>query len=154
MSAKTVWYFAYGSNMDAARMRERLKDVGGWQERVPAVLEGWRLVFNKVAWPDLHHGFANIVPAAGEEVEGCLYRLPGAALEALDHYEGVPNHYVRREVTAKRRDTGENLAVVTYVAQSEWVREGLKPSREYLQHLLAGEKCLSQEYFQRLRNVL
>ncbi|MEW6574370.1 MAG: gamma-glutamylcyclotransferase family protein [Bacillota bacterium] len=154
MSAETVWYFAYGSNMDAARMRERLKDVGGWQERVPAVLTGWRLAFNKVAGQNPHHGFANIVPAAGEKVEGCLYRLPEAALEALDRYEGVPDHYVRREVTVKRRDTGESLAAVTYVAQSERVREGLKPSREYLQHLLAGEECLSQEYFQRLRNVL
>jgi hypothetical protein len=37
------WYFAYGSNLDQDAMR---RVVGGWKEVKPAVLKGYRLVFN------------------------------------------------------------------------------------------------------------
>lgn len=46
-----VWYFAYGSNMNPARLgdrrlKERAVQMG---PRIGGRLDGWHLVFNKVA---------------------------------------------------------------------------------------------------------
>ena len=46
-----VWYFAYGSNMNPARLgdqrlKERAVQMG---PRIGGRLDGWRLAFNKVA---------------------------------------------------------------------------------------------------------
>ena len=46
-----VWYFAYGSNMNPARLadqrlKERAVQMG---PRIGGRLDGWRLVFNKIA---------------------------------------------------------------------------------------------------------
>nr|WP_276308344.1 gamma-glutamylcyclotransferase family protein [Ammonifex thiophilus] len=120
MGAGTVWYFAYGSNMSAARMRERVGEVGGWEERIPGVLEEWRLVFNKVASRNPREGFANIEPSAGERVEGCLYRLSESVLERLDRYEGMKSgHFKRMQVTVIRKDTGESVITYTHMAWPE-----------------------------------
>jgi hypothetical protein len=69
--------------------------------------------------------------------------------EVLDYWEGVAGgHYERRTVPVRRSDTGEVVAAITYVALL--VGEGLKPTREYLGHLLAGRDLLPAEYWDRL----
>ncbi|MER3429409.1 MAG: gamma-glutamylcyclotransferase, partial [Pyrinomonas sp.] len=146
--SRYVWYFAYGSNMDSTRMKDR---IDGWEARVPGVLRGWKLVFNKVASKNPQEGFANIVPAEGDVVEGCLYLVSAEALDTLDVCEAAPDHYERREVAVERRDTGEVVTATAYVAQPDKVKEGLQPARRYLDHLLAGGDCLSEEYVRRLR---
>lgn len=145
-----IWYFAYGSNMDEERMRKR---VGTWSARVPGVLAGWRLAFNKQADNKPGEGYANIVPSSDRTVEGVLYAVDEEALVVLDRYEGVPWHYRRERLAVERKDTGETVEAVVYVACPERVREGLRPSREYLHHLLAGRDCLSAEYVQCLERV-
>ncbi|WP_041571133.1 gamma-glutamylcyclotransferase family protein [Candidatus Desulforudis audaxviator] len=147
---ENVWYFAYGSNMDTERMKER---VGRLPDRIPGVLRNWRLEFNK-AWENIPGaGFANIVPCPGDAVEGVLYLLLGEELRELDRYEGVPRHYKQRQVSVERRETGEVVAAVTYVASPDKVRHGLKPTREYIGYLLSGADCLSKEYVQHLQAV-
>ena len=51
MAGGVNWYFAYGSNMNAARLfEERLKPEGvAAGERIAGRLDGWRLAFNKRA---------------------------------------------------------------------------------------------------------
>ncbi|MBO3767992.1 MAG: gamma-glutamylcyclotransferase [Candidatus Brockarchaeota archaeon] len=140
-------YFAYGSNMDTERILER---GVRFSKSFHAVLEGWKLEFNKISYRNPNEGFANIVPCKGNFVEGVLYEINSSALSKLDKYEGYPEHYKRIKVQV-RLDNGMQLEAVTYVANPKKIRDGLKPSREYLNHLLKGCDLLSKEYCEKLR---
>ncbi|MCW5733357.1 MAG: gamma-glutamylcyclotransferase [Enhydrobacter sp.] len=146
-----VWYFAYGSNMNPERLgdhrlRERAVQMGA---RLGGRLDGWRLVFNKIARTPEGAAACNIVEAPGEVVHGTLNEMPEAGLDVLDIWEGVASgHYQRRAVLVGRADTGETVEATTYVALK--VGEGLRPTREYLRHLLAGRDLLPAEYWERL----
>jgi gamma-glutamylcyclotransferase len=138
-----VWYFAYGSNMNAARLAERKVRVG---ERVCGRLDGWRLSFNKLRATVPVSGAGNIVPAPGEAVFGTLNETDEAGLVALDVYEGVKTRqYHRQTVTVVRTDTGQPVEAVTYVALNVG-DDDLKPLRDYLAHLLAGRDLLPADY--------
>ncbi|MBL6615542.1 MAG: gamma-glutamylcyclotransferase [Reyranella sp.] len=143
------WYFAYGSNMNCARLRDvRLEPAGvAMAERIGGRLEGWRLVFNKVKREPAGSGSANIVPVEGAVVHGTLNRMPEAGLEVLDRWEHVKDgDFERRMVRIVRADTGENVDATAYVALK--VRDGLRPTRDYLGHLLAGRDLLPKAYWE------
>ena len=154
MAPGLIWYFAYGSNMDAGRLfDDRLKPQGvAAGERIGGRLDGWRLTFDKqVTRPDAPPGAGagNIVPAAGEAVHGTLNALPPKGFEVLDIHEGVAGgHYERRRVPVVRADNGETVEAITYVALK--VGAGLKPTRSYLGCLLAGRDLLPADYWDRL----
>lgn len=151
MEGGLSWYFAYGSNMSALRLfDDRLKPVGmSAGERVAGRLDGWQLAFNKRARAPLGAGAANIVMAPSGAVHGTLNLLPARGFEVLDRYEGVAGgHYERRMVQVVRSDTGAMVEAITYVALL--TGEGLRPTREYLGHLLAGRDLLPADYFRRL----
>jgi gamma-glutamylcyclotransferase len=149
-----VWYFAYGSNMNPARLgdqrlKERAVQIGA---RVGGQLEGWRLVFNKIARRPPGAAAGNIVEAPGETVHGTLNDMPAAGLEVLDFWEGVAGgHYARGMLPVVRADTGETVDAVVYIALK--VGEGLRPTREYLGHLLAGRDLLPAAYWERLNGT-
>lgn len=82
-------------------------------------------------------------------MHGTLNEMPEAGLDVLDIWEGVAGgHYERRTVQVVRIDTGETVDAVVYVALK--VGEGLRPTREYLGHLLAGRDLLPADYWERL----
>ena len=149
-----IWYFAYGSNMNPARLadqrlKERAVQMG---HRIGGRLDGWRLVFNKVARAPAGAAAANIIETSGEVVHGTLNEMPEAGLEVLDIWEGVAGgHYERRILPVVRADTGETVEAVAYVALK--VGSGLRPTREYLFHLLAGEDLLPATYWKKLKAV-
>ena len=151
MADGMIWYFAYGSNMNVSRLVDaRLKPkrvaIGA---RIGGRLADWRLTFDKPVGARAGAGAGNIVPASGEVVYGTLNAMPPAGLAVLDGYEGVTRgHYERRTVPVVRADTGAMVEAVTYVALM--TGEGLKPTREYLGHLLAGRDLLPPDYFERL----
>lgn len=90
---RVIHYFAYGSNMNPARVRERglgVVDVRG------ATLLGFKLVFDKVSRRHPGAAHANIVHAPSERVEGVLYRLSGAEeILKMDPFERAPWNYGR-----------------------------------------------------------
>lgn len=139
-------YFAYGSNMDAERMRVR---VGEYMNRRFGVLEGYRLCFNKAAQRNPAEGYANIVPDGESVCEGILYTVDEEAIQRLDQCEGYPTHYNRVELSVKTNDTVKVGAVV-YIAQRAKVGNNLRPSREYIAHLLAGRDLLSASYIREI----
>ena len=149
-----IWYFACGSNMSPARLsdrrlKERAVQMG---RRIGGRLDGWRLVFNKVARSPEGAAAGNIVEALGEAVHGTLNQMPDAGLAVLDIWEGVAGgHYKRRTVPVVRADTGETVEAVTYIALK--VGEGLKPTRDYLGHLLAGKDLLPAAYWEKLKET-
>jgi len=145
------WYFAYGSNMNPARLvDDRLKPKGvAIGLRVGGRLDGWRLTFDKVARSPTGAGAGNIVPAPDSSVHGALNEMPPEGFDVLDVWEGVAGgHYERRVVAVVRADTGETIEAVTYVALL--VGHGLRPTRDYLSHLLAGRDLLPVDYWEQL----
>lgn len=140
-------YFAFGSNMNTARMHERL----GWSPQCfAAMLPNHRLLFNKQV-PSGRWCVANIEPAPGQEVEGIVYTVKQQDLDILDDYEGVGGgHYERKAVTVFPK-SGEPIAAITYAGLMTGTEK--PPTREYLNHLLAGEPLLSGDYFRRLQQT-
>ena len=148
MNDGSVWYFAYGSNMDAARLKQRCTDKGApILERVAGHLAGWRLAFNKRRRDRPREGAANVVEDPGGLVEGTLNRMPPEGLDLLDVDEGVSiGQYRRHSVRVLRVDMGVPVDAVMYVALPTVVATGLRPPRWYLEHLLAGRDLLSSPY--------
>ena len=147
MESGLIWYFAYGSNMNALRLfEERLKPEGvAAGERIAGRLDGWWLAFNKRGRTPVGAGAGNIVLAPGDVVHGTLNLLPAKGFEVLDRYEGVAGgHYERRVVPVLRGDTGVTVEEITYVALL--TGQDLRPTRAYLNHLLAGRDLLPEDY--------
>ena len=149
MSQRARWYFAYGSNMDQAQMRER---VGEFRICIPAILRNYHLVFNAVSKKNTKAGFANIEEQHGSVVEGMLYLLSEEQLKRLDKFEGHPDKYCRIPVCPEINEGMIEYAAV-YKACSDKTAVGLQPTREYLAHLLAGKAFLSSEYYRKLKKT-
>ena len=80
-----VLYFAYGSNMYAPRMRERIQSA---EIQDIAVLEDYRLRFHKRGQDG--SGKCDIVKSPGHNVFGVLYAVSPGALLYLDQIEAAP----------------------------------------------------------------
>lgn len=142
-------YFAYGSNMNPDRMNTRevhFKNMNG------AILKGYRLEFNKVAKANPAKGFATIIFDPDEIVEGILYEIEDEDIKKLDIFEGYPNHYDRKEITVNVN--GLDVKAIVYIAQQDWIKTGLKPTQEYLNHLLSAKEDISESYYNKLKNVV
>ncbi len=128
-------YFAYGSNMNPARVADRGLSVLGAQA---GVLKGFRLLFNKMSRDHNGVGHANIEFDRHSVVEGVLYELAHAdEILKMDPFERAPWNY-GREVVAIRQ--GQNTTWAwTYFANPAVKIAGLRPPRAYMAHLLAGE---------------
>tara|TARA_R110002111_G_scaffold57953_1_gene97927 strand:- start:50 stop:517 length:468 start_codon:yes stop_codon:yes gene_type:complete len=140
------YYFAYGSNMNPARVEKRLMPFSGFEA---GVLEGYRLVFNKRSTIVPGAASANIEPALGERVEGLIYTLKDeSGIETMDPFEGYPHRYNRKLVQIET--TGRGVQSWVYIANEAYRQSGLRPASWYLNHLLAGKPYLSEAYFERL----
>lgn len=141
-------YFAYGSNCNPAVLEEKRV---AFTSRRRAVLRGYRLLFNKRSLRDRlpdSIGFANINECRDGTVEGVLYDLVAEHLPALDASERYPEHYDRVKVSVETESGVEECWA--YQAQIGMVADGLVPSRNYLNHILAGREFLSQQYLEAL----
>jgi gamma-glutamylcyclotransferase len=134
--------------MNPNRIRER--NIS-FSKRVHSVLKNYSLKFNKVASHSSKKGYANIVPEKNGVVEGVLYDVSDSDLPKLDRYEGHPDHYDRIDAKVQL-DNKREVEAVTYIAQSDKVREGLIPSKNYLDHLLAASDVLSKSYLDKLKS--
>ena len=141
-------YFAYGSNMNSDRMKERGID---FTSRVFARLDDYKLVFNKKASGG-NKTFANIEPSEGSHVEGALYEFPDEKIGYLDRCEGHPYHYKRKELTVLDQN-GQSMTAMVYIAHPNKIVSGLLPTRDYLDHLLEGKDLLSDSYYDELVRV-
>jgi len=143
------FYFAYGSNMNPAR-------VSGRGLRFDLVcgarLDGVRVSFDKQSRDHPLSGHANLAYERGACAEGVLYRLESAAeIERMDAFEATPVNYSREIVSVMVN--ADPVVAWTYFANPAVVRSGLRPERAYLKHLLAGREHLSPRYFQWLKAV-
>jgi len=142
-------YFAYGSNMNALRVRERGLTVAHIEA---ASLPGFRLLFDKHSRLHEGMGHANIGYDPGSVVEGVLYWLGSVEeIVKMDRFERAPVNY-GRDVVEVHTDSGA-VACWTYFANPAVRRAGLRPPRSYLNHLLLGKPYLSAAYFAALQGL-
>jgi gamma-glutamylcyclotransferase len=147
MASRTVWHFAYGSNMNRAQMLSR---AGKILEEHNASLPNFEVRFNKKVRGGT--AGANIQPSPGNTVHGVLYKIEEGAMRSLDRYEGVPDHYRRIEVQVTP-EGGQPVPAQIYIASK--VEKGLRPSPSYLQSMLdgAGEHNLPASYIGELKTA-
>ena len=138
-------YFAYGSNMSARRIRQRL----GWApSRMSVRLKNYLLAFNKQSSDG---GKANIKVSPGNEVEGILYFVKESELLTLDGYEGVAEKQYKRQEFEVIDLSGRKMPAIAYVALNTGPES--RPTVEYLNYLLEGEHLLSPKYVSKLEDI-
>ncbi|MGI9326486.1 MAG: gamma-glutamylcyclotransferase family protein [Pseudomonadales bacterium] len=140
-------YFAYGSNMNPQRMQQRgLLVLSANGARLPE----HALVFDKIGPERIGAGHANIVRMPGAEVQGVFYELGHIEeIFKMDPFERAPINYGRDAVQVWVQ--GRAQWAWTYFANPARRRTGLKPTADYLGHLLAGSHFLSTDYCKALR---
>ena len=138
-------YFAFGSNMSAQRMQERL----GWSpSRSGAILPDYEMVFNKHSNDG---GKANIMYSQGDLVEGILYSVNEEDLLILDKYEGVSAKQYKRYDIEVRNNYKQPIAAVAYKALN--TGKVYAPTEEYLNYILEGKEFLSPGYYTKLNST-
>lgn len=138
-----VVYFAYGSNMSTARLRERMpscKPLG------IAILPEYTLRFHKRSTD----GSGKCNAFAGDHddsVIGILFSFDPSERSKLDAAEGVGKGYEHAMVTIIN-DEGRRRKVLAYVATPDSIDDALKPYSWYKDFVLAGaaEHNLPEEY--------
>jgi cation transport regulator ChaC len=139
-----VVYFAYGSNMSTARLRERMpscKPLG------IATLPGHVLRFHKRSSTD-KSGKCNAFASDNDNsVIGVLFSFDPAERPKLDKAEGVGRGYEHAMVTVIN-EKGRRQKVLTYLATPKYIDDSLKPYGWYKDFVLAGgrEHGLPAEY--------
>ncbi len=149
------YYFAYGSNMNPARVEKREM---GFVSAHAGVLYDFEMRFNKrsVKYPGA--ASANVMARSGALTEGVVYRLDHPEqISMMDPYEGYPIRYDRFALPIRLIGTQtkavEKVDAWVYVANEDHIAEGLAPTRWYLEHLLAGREFLSDHYHARLEQT-
>jgi len=142
-----IKYFAYGSNMSVSRMTERgITPLS----RSHGILNDYVLKFNKRSskgdW-----SFANIEESEGDVVEGIIFEISESHLEKLDKFEGSPVHYRREKINII--SGGKKIECITYIAQDDYIIEGLNPTNDYMRFLIEGSSLLSQDYQKMLISI-
>ena len=138
-------YFAFGSNMSAQRMLERL----GWSpSRLGAILPDYEMIFNKHSNDG---GKANIMYSSGDNVEGILYSVNEEDLLILDKYEGVAAKQYKRYDIEVWNHNKNSIAAVAYKALN--TGNVSAPTEEYLSYILEGKEFLSSGYYTKLKST-
>lgn len=127
------YYIAYGSNLNIRQMRWRCptaRIIG------TAELVGWRLLFKG----SKTGSYLTIEPFAGSRVPIAVWDVTPEDELALDHYEGYPSFYYKKELTLdiKGIKTGKvrRRRVFVYIMHEE--RPIGIPARAYVETCAEG----------------
>jgi hypothetical protein len=143
-----MWYFAYGSNLNAKAVAEWTRHHGlrapALKTGKPGVLDNYRLCFPLYSdfWGG---GIADIVYDPGKYVAGALYDLNDAELKVLDTKVGRKldaggkeiGIYKRIEVKIAPLGKGEPVKAMTYQGVSV-EKYHIPPTKHYMDLLIAG----------------
>jgi gamma-glutamylcyclotransferase len=150
----TLWYFAYGSNMQSATLRGR-RGIA-YRRALAGRLDGWRLVLDKPPLIPMGGAFANVVPDPTGAVHGVLFEMTEDDFAHLDLTEGVLlGNYERVPVTVQPLAPPDAEVIVAYTLTSERRDPQRLPTRRYMQLLIAGaeEHGLPEDYIAYLRSL-
>jgi len=130
-----VFYFAYGSNMDPRRFRER---VGPWVSRLRATLHDHALRFAENVRSE-GGGGAVVDADLDARVDGVLFEITAAQMAAMDREEFDAARDRRRsgrrmQVTVRTAAGDRRAELYTVADDGRWH----PPSERYLAHILRG----------------
>jgi len=137
-------YFAYGSNMNTARIQARVSIA------VPtgvAFVQDRKLVCNKLGRDG--SGKANLARQPGHMVHGVLYELPPEDIKVLD---AIEDGYRRISI---RVNAGEKKPAQAETYEAEVLTHDPVPFDWYREHILTGarEHGLPGEYVRQLEQL-
>ena len=140
-------YFAYGSNMSAARLKERVPSAFALET---GFLYEHKLAFHKVGRKDgtgkcdAHH-----TGDPSDYLMGVIYRIDPDHRSSLDRIEGLGNGYKAKDVTIISVSDKE-IKASTYIATN--INKDLKPFHWYKHHVLYGarENNFPSDYIERI----
>lgn len=138
---KTLYYFAYGSNMNFKQMHRRCPHA---QFVGRAKIQNYQLFFAGRSWR-WKGGGATIVPKSGSQVWGGVFKLDEDCFKKLNGFEGVNyKKYIPKTMVCSYSN-GQKRRVVTYIRKSSYPN---KPSSRYKRTILSGMKDsgLSKNY--------
>jgi len=146
-----ILYFAYGSNMSEARMKNR--GIIPLKKEI-AFLDNYKFIINKKSYKNPIIGYANIIKNENSIVEGILYTINENNIKKLDKYEGYPKHY-NRKILDFRLSNDEFVKGIVYIANPKWVSlHPLKTTLEYKNHILDGKEWISKNYYNFLNETI
>ena len=129
-----VYYLAYGSNLSTSRLKGR---IGQWGKTITGSIPDYRLVYNKD--DGTGHAYANItVRTIDKSCPAVAYEVSRESILFLDGCEGVHNNHYIRTVLPFKSDSGEEIMGYVYIATTEKLVWGKKPTEKYREHLLDG----------------
>lgn len=150
MKKGPYYYFAYGSNMNMAQMKQRCSN--------PKVLGIARLPGYKVEFyghsPIWDGARETLIPDSQAEVWGVLYELSISNWESLDSHQdarfngmGEYFHYPVKVIDSEQK------TVEAILYKKNILNEAKSPSAEYLDFIVQGarEQGLPVDYLKRLR---
>lgn len=127
----SIYYFAYGSNMDPKQMQE--ERCPGSEYAGICTLKGYKFLINA-------NGVATIVPDYEKIVHGVLWHINSAHKKTLDFYEGIAeNHYYEKTISVQAESL-ESVSAIAYIANES--RPG-EPREGYLEKILRGAEHFS-----------
>ncbi|MBE6725066.1 MAG: gamma-glutamylcyclotransferase [Ruminococcaceae bacterium] len=93
---KRVYYIAYGSNLNVEQMSRRCP---GARPLGTTLLQNWQLSFKG----SKTGAYLTIDPAPRALVPAVVWEVTQSDIEALDHYEGYPVFYTKKEIEVTYR---------------------------------------------------
>jgi len=142
-----MWYFAYGSNLNAKAVAEWGRHYGvkppSLKTGRPAVLDNYRLCFPIYSeyWGG---GIADIIYDPGKYVAGALFNLTDAEMRVLDvkvdrklDVDKEVGSYKRIEVTIAPLGRGEPVKAITYTGIN-LEKYHVPPTQHYMDLLIQG----------------
>ncbi len=137
MSNRVIHYLAYGSNLHPVRLTERVASAN-LLGRVE--LPGYRLTFRKRGGDGSGKCDLMATNNSHDIVYGGLYQFDFSDKSVLDRYEGLGNGYTDESVSVSLGSKKYNC--LTYLAQSEYIDDTLKPFHWYKQLVIRGARYL------------
>jgi gamma-glutamylcyclotransferase len=124
-------YFAYGSNTDITEFEKNYKSAKamdlGW-------VDGYKLVFDKIAERDKNSPVADIIKSPGDVVFGILYSIDREELPKLDKQEGG---YQKIQIKVHSKD-GRIHNATTYTVIDKQDLPNPNPKLYYIRKMLVG----------------
>jgi hypothetical protein len=150
----TMWYFAYGSNMQRDTLAGRRKI--DFTRAIPVRVPGWRVVFDKPPLIPIGEAFANLIPDAAGSALGVAFEVTFDDLEHIELTEGVLiGNYHRVIVPVEPLVAMDDPPATACSLSSDRSDPALKPSVRYMTMIVAGatEHGLPAEYLEILRAI-
>jgi hypothetical protein len=157
--AQKKLYFAYGENMNVARLKKWLFQRGGRPDGIGsmqrAVLSGYKLVFNvhkEIPWKA---GIANLEASEKGQVEGVLMEVDNTTDSHIQRKEGFPASSKRIDVSVIGDQEKEYDKVTAYLSTRADDGKSHAPTKAYMDLLLeaAGDFEFSDKYVSSLKKV-